>query len=126
MINPQRKLNSSMPSLKVGTLPAAPPRPVHTDHSDQVGRDGRVQKRTVDAPPVPGMKSQSRPDGLHPWLHSQPAPLQDEPNLPLKSHEKTIPFHDGMTDQQIVKVANNPTSSQILHDAANLGRPRKA
>jgi hypothetical protein len=77
---------------------------------------------TLDAIPVkPGMRSRIAPS--HEWKHG--APLQDEPNIPL-SREAPIPHHSGMTDRQIIGVANNPTSGQILHDAANLGKPRKA
>jgi hypothetical protein len=49
---------------------------------------------------------------------------QDEPNVPLKSYEKPIPVHNGMTDRQRAKldpVADN--AKNILTDAANLAKP---
>jgi hypothetical protein len=109
MIN-QRRLNSSMPK-------AATPAPI----VDKIGRDGRVDKHLVEAQPVVGQVRQTKGD-LHPWLHGQAAPLDDEPNLPIKSHEKPIGFSHGVTDKQIIETANNPTAGQILKDAAKLGK----
>lgn len=112
--NPQRRLNSSTP------------KPTITDPPN-IARDGSVAKKALNPTPIKdGMKSQTRPGGVHPWLHGQAAPLDDEPNLPLKSHEKPIPWHDGMTDKQVIGVVNSATSGQVLHDAARLGRGDKA
>jgi hypothetical protein len=122
--NPQRPLNTSYPTnpmgaLKVGSLPAAPPRPAP-------GSDGNIAragapKHIVDAQPVPGQKRQSG-DGVYTGP-GQTYSLDDEKELPIKSHAKSIPVHPGMTDKQRAKihpVVNDPNA--ILNDAANLGR----
>ncbi|WP_338830449.1 hypothetical protein [Bradyrhizobium sp. 27S5] len=84
------------------------------------GRDG-APKRIVDARPVPGQRRQTKPS--HDFLHGAP-PLDDEKEPPLKSYEKPIPIHNGMSKQQVDKfhstLANHPTV--ILQDAANLVR----
>ncbi|SRR6266404_5227122 len=101
-MTPQRPLNSSAPK-------------------PNIARDG-APKATVDAPVKAGMVRQTKGD-LHPFLHGQAAPLDDEPNLPIKSHEKPIGFHTGMTDKQIIGTVNSATAGQVLHEAARLGRP---
>lgn len=119
--NPQRRRNSSMPRLNVGTLPAAPQRSASGgDHN--IARSG-AEKRIVDAPNHPNAKRQTSGE-LHPWLHSQP--LSDESEPPLKSYERKIPVHPGMTDKQratVHPIANDP--GEILRDAAALARRPK-
>lgn len=125
LTNPQRPLNSSMPSLKVGTLPAAPMR--SRTEGEGIARTG-APKNIASAPIKPGMKSQTRPDGVHSWLHGQAAPLQDESEPPLKTSERKIPLHPATTDKQratVHPIANDP--NEILTDAQHLGRrPRPA
>src|ERR1700682_915565 len=97
----QRKLNSSMP-------PRDPP---------NIARDGSA-KNIVDAPIKPGMTRQTKgkPAAFHHGIT-----VDDLPNSDIvKSHEKPIGFHPGMTDKQIIKSANHPTAGQVLTDAANL------
>jgi hypothetical protein len=61
---------------------------------------------------------------LHEFLHGQAAPLNDEPNLPIKSHTKPIKTHPGMNDQTRGEFENStPSAKEVLQDAANLGRP---
>jgi hypothetical protein len=98
-------------------------------HADKIGRDPRRVPKNSDAPIAisPGMKRQT-PDSV--FTGPGQTKLDDEPNLPIKSHAKPIPIHGGMTEQQVNKfhstAANHPTV--ILQDAANLGKPpsRKA
>jgi hypothetical protein len=102
----QRPLNSSM-------------------HRDRVGRDGRIEKRTNIAAPVPGMVRQTKPS--HDFLHG--SPIDDEPNTPLapKSYEKPIAIHPGMTDKQ--RAALHPVANSaktILTEASTLRPKRKA
>lgn len=63
---------------------------LNSAYADKIGRDGRVPKRIVEAPISPGMKHQTKD-----YLHGQPAPLDDEPDLPMKSHEKVAPVAYG-------------------------------
>jgi len=119
LTNPQRKLNSSMPRLNVGTLPAASQRAA-SGGDDNIARSG-APKRTVDAPIKPGMTRQTSGD-LHPYLHGQA--VQDEPNVPLKTYETKIPLHPATTPKQratVHPIANDP--GEILRDAARLARP---
>jgi hypothetical protein len=102
MIQP-RKLNSSMPKID-------PP---------NIARDGGA-KRIVDAPIKAGMKrvTQGEPAAYHHGVT-----VDDLPNSKIvKSHERTIGFHSGMTDKQIINVANNSTAGQVLTDASKLGK----
>jgi hypothetical protein len=87
-----------------------------------LARDGS-SKRIVEAAPVPGQRRQTR-GPLAAYHHG--VALNDEPNVPFKSYEKPISLHPSVTDRQRAEVhpiANS--ASQILTDAANLGRPRK-
>jgi len=117
--NPQRPLNSAMKNLNVGTLPAAPQRAASSgDHN--ISRDG-AEKRTVAAPIKPGMTRQT-PDSF--YTGPGQTALEDEPNLPIKSHEKAIPLHPATPSrvaEQVHPIANDP--GEILRDAARLGRP---
>jgi hypothetical protein len=114
----QRKLCSSMPALKVGTLPAAPVR--SRTEGEGIARTG-APKNIQDTPAVPGMRSRIAPS--HEFLHG--APLDDTPNTPTKSYEKPIPVHDGMSNQhEIDPIADS--AKKILEDAARLGKPQKA
>lgn len=89
---------------------------------NQIGRDGRVRKHAVVTQPAikGGMRSRILPSAeIH---HGAPV-TYDEPNLPIKSHEKPIPVHGGMTDRQ--RAALHPLASDphaIMQDAAALGR----
>ena len=78
--------------------------------------------KVTPTPPTVG-KRQTKGD-MHPFLHGRP--LDDLRNAPIKSHEKVIPYHDGMSDKQLVGVANSATSGQVLEDARTLGRGSKA
>ena len=71
-----------------------PQQPLNTAYKDTLGRDPQRDKDLVTAQPVPGQRRQTKGD-LHPYLHG--IALQDELNIPLKSHEKPIPIHDGMS-----------------------------
>ena len=96
-----------------------PPRKLNSSTPEGIARAG-APKRIVDAPPVPGQKRQT-PDSV--FTGPGQTKLDDEPNLPIKSHAKPIPVHDGMTSKQraaIHPVANDP--GEILADAARLGR----
>jgi hypothetical protein len=92
-----------------------------TQNPNDIARQGHP-KRIVEAQPVPGQVRQTK-GGLHPYLHGQAAPLDDEKEPPLKSHEKRIPLHPS-TPKRIADavhpIANDP--GEILRDAANLGR----
>jgi hypothetical protein len=81
-------------------------------------------KRTAVAQPVPGQKRQ-RTGEPHPYHHG--VTVDDAPNK-SKTFTGTIPVHPGMTSKQVDALhptANN--GSEILRDAANLGRkPEKA
>ena len=91
-------------------------------HADQIGRDGRVEKRIVEAAPVPGMRRQTQ-GPLAAYHHG--VALNDEPNVPLKSYEKPIPIHPGMTDKQRAEVHPIGNSArEVFLDAAAL-KPRK-
>jgi hypothetical protein len=96
-------------------------RPLNSTYN--IARDGAPKTPTV-AQPVPGQVRQTTPS--HEWKHG--APLDDEKEPPIKSHERPIPVHPGTTPKQraaIHPVANDP--KVILTDAANLGRkPRPA
>lgn len=116
----QRPLNAAMKTLIVGTLPAAPKRAALSG-DDNIARSG-APKRTVDAPISPGMKRQTSGE-LHPYLHG--VTVEDEPNVPLKSHERAIPLHPSTPARvaaAVHPVANDP--GEILRDAARLGRPQ--
>jgi hypothetical protein len=58
-----------------------------------LARDGRA-KRTHVPEIAWGMKSQSRPDGVHPFLHGQA--LSDETADKLSQGGHTVPVHSGM------------------------------
>lgn len=106
MIKP-RKLNSSMPFQE----------------KPNVSRDGSA-KITPVPETVKGQVRQTKGD-LHPWLHGQA--VDDEPNSAIiKSHERPIGYSHGVSDAQIIKNVNHPTSGQVLHSAARLGRGEKA
>jgi hypothetical protein len=119
--NPQPKLNSSMPRLNVGTLPAAPQRAAFS--GEGIARTG-APKNIADVPLHPNAVRQTRGD-LHPWLHSQPAPLQDESESPLKHSERAISVHGGMTDRQRATIDRSNDPGEILRDAAALRRRPK-
>ncbi len=119
--NPQRPLNSSglMKSLAVGSLPAAPAR-TRTE-GEGIARTG-APKHIVDAPPVPGQRSRIGPSHEAFTGVGQTA-LDDEKELPLKSHAKEPPLHPATPARVAAKVhpvANDP--NVILKDAASLGR----
>jgi len=103
-----RKLNSSVPKID----------------KPNIARDG-APKNIVDAPIKPGMVRQTVGDQNLSYHHG--VTVDDSPNSDIiKSHEKPIGFHSGMTDKQIIKSVNHPTAGQVLRDAANLGRGEKA
>jgi hypothetical protein len=102
--NIQRPLNSSM-------------------HRDKIGRDGRVEKRLVDAPPVPGQKRQTKGEmGYHHGTVTQDEPMTTKTS---DASRGPISIHPGMTKRQVddfhSKLANH--SAVILQDGANLGKP---
>jgi hypothetical protein len=99
----QRPLNSSM-------------------HADKIGRDPRRGKNNDAAPIAHGMVRQSKPS--HDFLHGSPRPLDDEKEPPIKSYEKPIPVHGGISKASRDKFNSNPANSPslILADAKNLGR----
>jgi hypothetical protein len=70
----------------------------------------------ADIPVKPGMRSRIAPS--HEFLHG--APLQDEPLE--KTYTAPIGYHTAMTDKQIAMSGHGATSSQVLHEAAKLGR----
>jgi hypothetical protein len=93
----QRRLNSSLP---INPRAGAP-------------------KITPDAPTKPGMRSRIAPS--HEYQHG--APLQDEPNTPLKTYEQKIPLHPATPKRiadKVHPIGND--AGEILRDAANLGR----
>jgi hypothetical protein len=122
----QRPLNSAynsakpMGSLSVGNLPPAPMR----TRSSGEGMARNIDAKDIPAAPIsPGMKRQTSGD-VHPYLHG--TALQDEPNVPFKSHERPIPIAFGMTDKQrdeVHPIANN--ANVILKEASTLGSTRK-
>jgi hypothetical protein len=90
-------------------------------HAHQIGRDGRVTKtaETTAIPVSSGMKRQTKGDIAY---HGGVA-VDDLPNVGLKSYEKPIPVHNGMSKASrdaVHPVLNNP--NVILQDAANLGK----
>jgi hypothetical protein len=84
-------------------------------------RNGAPKRAAVEAPPVVGQKRQT-PDSV--FTGPGQSALDDEPNLPIKSHAKPIPVHSGMTNKQraaLDPVANN--GDAILQDAVRMARP---
>jgi hypothetical protein len=87
---------------------------------EKIGRDG-APKHIVDAPITPGMVRQTQ--GM-PAAYHHGVTVDDEPNSDIvKSFEKPIGFHSGVSDAQIMKSSHGATANQVLTDAANLGRP---
>jgi hypothetical protein len=84
-----------------------------------LARDGAA-KHTVEAPVKANMVRQTKGE---PAAYHHGVTVDDEPSVPLKSHEKPIGFHSAMIDRRIVGVANSPTSDQIIREAARFGRP---
>jgi hypothetical protein len=102
MIKP-RKLNSSVPKIDKPNL----------------ARDGGAKNVHVPAT-VPGQVRQTKGE---PAAYHHGVTVDDLPNSDIiKSHEKPIGFSHGVTDAQIIKSVNSPTASQVLADAAALGR----
>ena len=93
-------------------------------HRVQVGRDGKLEKRIVEAAPSWGAKRQTKPS--HEFLHGAP-PLDDEGEMPIKSYEKPIPLHPSVTERQRAEVHPIANSANvILSEAATLGpKPRE-
>jgi hypothetical protein len=77
-------------------------------------------KVTAIAQPVPRMVRQT-PDSV--FTGPGQSSLDDEPNLPIKSHTKPVPLHPSTPARIAAKVhpvANDPGA--VLRAAANLGR----
>jgi hypothetical protein len=92
---------------------------------DQIGRDGRVPKvaeTTATIPVSPGMKRQTKGEiGFHGGVA-----VDDLPNVGLKSYEKPIPIHSGMTAAQRDEVHPYANSAkEILTDAQHLGKRKR-
>ena len=92
-----------------------------------IARDGTVGKRAVAVDNIPLHPNAVRQTKGTPAAFHHGITVDDLPNSAIISdREKPIGFSHGVTDAQIIKAVNNPTASQVLHDAANLGRGQKA
>ena len=98
----------------------------------KIGRDGRVQKHAeVNEPAIAfGMKSQTRPGGVHPHLHGQA--INDEVDDKLHIGKGNVPTHSGMrtspksnAGDRLRGTHDRGVGSRILDEAARLGRPKK-
>jgi hypothetical protein len=105
-------------AMKVGELPAARAR---APSAGELARASGAAKRIAKAEPAPGMVRQTS-DAF--YTGPGQSHLNDEPNLPIKSHIKPVAIHDGMTHEQRAKIdwANDPKN--VLDDAARLGRSK--
>ena len=87
-------------------------------NAPKIGRDGRVPKHSeVTQPAIAfGMKSQTRPDGVHPWLHGQ---AENDPADDKLHVGKSIPDGYGMRR----RTAGEPlTGHDVLTAAGHLSR----
>jgi hypothetical protein len=78
-------------------------------------RNGAPKKLTVAAPVV---GHRSRIGASHPYLHGVPA----QTNTPIKSHEKPIPVHAGMTPKQKARHEAISDPAGVFADATKLGK----
>lgn len=101
-----RKLNSSMPKID----------------KPNIARDGGP-KHIVDAPIKPGMTRQTKGEIA---FHGGVA-VDDLPNSAIiKSHERPIPLHSANPLSPTNLAKHKTAASDMLHEAANLGRGEKA
>jgi hypothetical protein len=112
----------------IGGTPMLQPRKLNTAYADQIGRDGRVPKRIVDAPIKPGMTRQTSGD-LHPYLHGHA--LDDSAPSKQWQDKGSEPITHGMggskTQSERGTDKGRAHGSTILQEASRLGRaPEKA
>jgi hypothetical protein len=101
--------------LKVNSLPSIPARSTGVGIDPRAG--GHVEKRAHEPQPVVGAVRQTKGE----IAYHGGVTVDDLPNVPLKSYEKKIEIHPGMTAKQTTAHATGPSAKAILKDAANLG-----
>lgn len=97
-------------------------RPLNSTYDAKIGRDPRREKTIVEAAPSWGAKRRTIGEiGFHGGVA-----VDDLPNVGLKSYEKPIPIHSGMTSAQRDEVHPYANSAkEILTDAQHLGKRKR-
>ena len=119
------KIEKSGVTIRNGQMSIPATSPLHP-HAAKIGRDGRVQKHSEVRDPAIAwnMKSQTRPGGVHGWLHGQCE--NDSADVKLHLIGKTVPVACAMdsskTQNQRGTDKGVNAASEHLQAAGRLGR----